>query len=124
MTYTGGGGNDTLDLDGTTLQNTFVYNGGNGDDALELGGAALKNTFSYNGGSGADSLNLNGAALSGALTFDGGISIAFAPDSSGANGELYIDGVTGYDSDAGTFDSLVLEILAETDLPASSGDLG
>ena len=72
LTYTGGGGNDTLDLDGTTLQNTFVYNGGNGNDALELDGAALQNTFSYNGGSGADSLNLNGAVLSGALTFDGG----------------------------------------------------
>ena len=72
LTYTGGGGNDTLDLDGATLQNTFTYNGGNGDDALELDGAALQNTFSYNGGSGADSLNLNGAALSGALTFDGG----------------------------------------------------
>ncbi len=53
-------------------------------------------------------------------TFDGGISIAFAPDSAGSNGELYIDGVTGYDSSAYTFDSLVLEIKAEADLAASS----
>ena len=72
LTYTGGGGNDTLDLDGATFQNTFVYNGGNGNDALEMGSAALQNTFSYNGGSGDDSLNLNAAVLSGALTFDGG----------------------------------------------------
>jgi len=53
-------------------------------------------------------------------TFDGGISIAFAPDSAGSNGELYIDGVTGYDSSSYTFDSLVLEIKAEADLAASS----
>ena len=53
-------------------------------------------------------------------TFDGGISIAFAPDAAGSNGELYIDGVTGYDSSAYTFDSLVLEIKAEADLASSS----
>lgn len=72
LTYTGGGGNDTLDLDGTTLQNTFAYNGGNGNDRLELDNATLQNTFSYNGGSGNDELVLDGAALSGALTFEGG----------------------------------------------------
>ena len=53
-------------------------------------------------------------------SFEGGISIAFAPDAAGSNGELYIDGVTGYDSSAYTFDSLVLEIKAEADLAASS----
>tara|TARA_Y100000994_G_scaffold64082_1_gene52142 strand:- start:340 stop:711 length:372 start_codon:yes stop_codon:yes gene_type:complete len=53
-------------------------------------------------------------------SFDGAIQILFNKDSSGANGELYIDGVSGYDADAGTFDTLVLEITAETDLPASS----
>ena len=72
LTYTGGGGSDTLDLDGATLQNTFAYNGGNGGDTLELDNATLQNTFSYDGGSGDDTLSLGGAALSGALTFEGG----------------------------------------------------
>ena len=49
------------------------------------------------------------------------ISISFTPDSNNSNGTLYINGVTGYDSDAGTFDSLILEIKAETDLAATSG---
>ena len=54
-------------------------------------------------------------------TFDNRISISFTPDSNNSNGTLYINGVTGYDSDAGTFDSLILEIKAETDLAATSG---
>ena len=35
------------------------------------------------------------------------LSINFfnSPDSNNSNGTLYINGVTGYDSDAGTFDS-------------------
>ena len=54
-------------------------------------------------------------------TFSDRISISFTPDSNNSNGTLYINGVTGYDSDAGTFDSLILEIKAETDLAATSG---